>query len=108
TGGVPELLNEGAGLLVPPQHGFALANAIDRLLNDTALKEQIAGAGRRRVEDEFAIEKIVSELAAHFERGGIKSSQEPDLENSCISAITLHDRQSLWSLYKGNRCIYPT
>ncbi len=94
TGGVPELLNEGAGLLVPPQDGFALANAIDRLLNDTALKEQIAGAGRRRIEDEFAIEKIVTELAAHFERGGIKSSQEPDLENSCISAITLHNRQS--------------
>jgi len=94
TGGVPELLNEGAGLLVPPQDGFALANAIDRLLNDTALKEQIAGAGRRRIEDEFAIEKIVTELAAHFERGGIRSSQEPDLENSCISAITLHNRQS--------------
>jgi glycosyltransferase involved in cell wall biosynthesis len=51
TGGVPELLNEGAGLLVPPQDGFALANAIDRLLNDIVLEEQFARAGRRRIED---------------------------------------------------------
>jgi glycosyltransferase involved in cell wall biosynthesis len=93
TGGVPELLNGGAGLLVPPQDSFSLANAIERLIKDPEVHKRIAGAGRRRVEEEFAVEKIVTELAAHFESTEMKGSHEKDQDNNYISAIPQHDRQ---------------
>jgi glycosyltransferase involved in cell wall biosynthesis len=94
TGGVTELLREGAGLLVPPQDPYSLANAIERLIKDPELWNRIAEAGRRRVEEEFAIEKIVSELTARFESGEIKRSHDLELENTYISAIQMDNSRS--------------
>ena len=46
------------GLLVPPRDVAALANAIDRLLRDTELREQFGPASRRMAADEFSKEII--------------------------------------------------
>jgi glycosyltransferase involved in cell wall biosynthesis len=64
TGGIPELLRDGAGLVVRPQDAEALADAIARLMRDPTLRIQLGIAGRRRIEDQFAVERTVSELAA--------------------------------------------
>jgi colanic acid/amylovoran biosynthesis glycosyltransferase len=67
TGGIPELLRDGAGVLVPPQDPAALAEAIERLIGDRESREQLAAAGRRRIEEQFSVEHAVTKLAARIE-----------------------------------------
>ena len=62
TGGIPELLSDGAGILVPHKDPVALADAIKSLLNDARLGKQLSYAGYKRVIDEFSIEPIVRKL----------------------------------------------
>lgn len=66
TGGIPELLDGGAGLLVPPQDPNALASAIARFSRHPELRERLGQSGRQRVEQEFAIEKVVERLGQWF------------------------------------------
>jgi colanic acid/amylovoran biosynthesis glycosyltransferase len=62
VGGVAELIGEGCGLLVPAGDPVALADGIRRLLHSPELREEVARAGRARVEREFAIEEVVARL----------------------------------------------
>jgi glycosyltransferase involved in cell wall biosynthesis len=66
TGGLPELLEGGAGLLVPPADVGALAEALERVLGSAALREELARAGWRRVAEGFDIAAIAPELASRF------------------------------------------
>ena len=66
TGGIPELLNDGAGIMVPPRDPAALADAIQRLLGDASLRRQLAEAGRRRVENGWGVNSVVATLLAHL------------------------------------------
>ncbi|MFZ0386524.1 MAG: glycosyltransferase family 4 protein [Solirubrobacteraceae bacterium] len=45
VGGLPELVSDGSGLLVPPADPDALADALDGLLGDRALLERMGNAG---------------------------------------------------------------
>ncbi|MCA3747878.1 MAG: glycosyltransferase [Rubrobacter sp.] len=67
TGGIPELLDgvDGA-LLVPPKDQEALAGAMERLLREPGLRERLAVAGRRRVEEGFSVESTVDRLERLF------------------------------------------
>jgi colanic acid/amylovoran biosynthesis glycosyltransferase len=67
TGGIPELLGGGAGVMVPPADPTTLAEAIGRLIQDPELREQQGDAGRERVEESFSLEKVADELIARFE-----------------------------------------
>lgn len=62
TGGILELLNGGAGLLVPPGSAKALVNAILELMNNIKLREKLAVKGKERIESEFNLEKNVHKL----------------------------------------------
>ena len=66
TGGIPELLCDGAGIMVPPQDPTALAVAIERLMTDSVLRRETAEAGRRRVRTAWSVESVVSDLMAHI------------------------------------------
>ncbi len=57
-GGIPEVVEDGvSGLLVPSADVDALTAAVVRLLGDPLLCRRLGGAGRRRAEAQFGIEK---------------------------------------------------
>jgi len=60
--------DDAAGLLVPPENTAALAAAINRLLDDRVLAEQLGTAGRQRVEAEFDLSKMVAGYLGLLER----------------------------------------
>lgn len=66
VGGIPELVGDGCGLLVPEGDQVALAGAIRRLLHSPQLREDVSRAGRARVEREFAVDRVVTELRRLF------------------------------------------
>jgi glycosyltransferase involved in cell wall biosynthesis len=66
VGGIPELLREGAGLLVSPGDAQALSDAMDDVLGNPSLGEQLAVRGRQRIKDEFDVASVVSELVEQF------------------------------------------
>lgn len=69
AGGIPEVVAPGdTGLLVEPRSARGLADAIIRLLQDPALRRQMAEAGYARVRNRFTVERMVAETAAVYER----------------------------------------
>ena len=64
---LPELLIDGrTGVTVEPKNSAAFAQAIIRLLTDTALRERVIREGRAFVHDHFDNRKLIAELAAVF------------------------------------------
>jgi glycosyltransferase involved in cell wall biosynthesis len=50
TGGIPELLRDGAGLVVPPNDPEALAEALRSLAGRPALRRELGAEGRKRID----------------------------------------------------------
>ncbi|WP_083861982.1 glycosyltransferase family 4 protein [Halogeometricum pallidum] len=68
TGGIPELVADGeTGLLVPElDDGTALADAIERLVNDSELRERLRDAGYERLRAEFDTPVVVEDFEALY------------------------------------------
>jgi colanic acid/amylovoran biosynthesis glycosyltransferase len=63
--GIPEAVLHGqTGLLVPEGDAVALADALDRLVEDAGLRCRLAEQGRRHVEDRFDTRKNTGLLHA--------------------------------------------
>ncbi len=61
--GIPEMIANGEnGLLVTPGSAAELAGAIESLLNDRTLADQLGAAGRKTAEARFAIGSTTTEL----------------------------------------------
>jgi len=69
VGGVPELLQDGvSGLLVPSGDEQALAHALQRLVDDAPLRQQMGAAGLARARANFDITNTVRMYEALYER----------------------------------------
>jgi glycosyltransferase involved in cell wall biosynthesis len=75
-GGTPELVDDGVdGLLVPPRDPVSLANALERLLTDGALRSALGGRARQKAETRFSIRHMVAAAeTAYRELAGAGSS----------------------------------
>lgn len=61
--GIPELIDSGrSGLLVPPEDPDRLADAIEQLAGDAALRERLGAAARRTATERFDLSHNTSEL----------------------------------------------
>jgi len=66
-GGFADVLEGGVeGLLVPPQDAEALAAAVDRLLSDGALREQMGRAGTLRAEH-YSWERVSARVLEYYQ-----------------------------------------
>lgn len=62
VGGIPEVvIDRETGFLIPPRKPIPLANAISFLLTNKEAALQMGMAGRRRVEEDFNLEKTITE-----------------------------------------------
>ena len=89
VGGVPEIASDGtSALLVPPRQPLAMAGAIARLLDDSALGAQLGAAARRRVLADYTPEQRTTRLSrlyaalAGIDRDGTRAERAVFLEAS--------------------------
>ena len=74
-GGIPDILEDRVtGFIIPKQQALPLADRLEQLITDKALRKQMGAAGRRKYEKEFTL--------AEFERRIV------DIFKQCVS---LHD-----------------
>ena len=77
--GCREVVTNGVnGLLVPPRDVPALADALQALLADSALRDRMGRAGRYRAEREFSREDVADVTLALYARG-LRAEAERDL-----------------------------
>lgn len=60
-------LSGETGLVVPPRDSAALGDAIRHCLSDPAARRRMGERGRRRVEDEFRVERMVERVIGVYE-----------------------------------------
>jgi glycosyltransferase involved in cell wall biosynthesis len=73
--GTPELVVDGAtataeeptALLAPPKDAGALAEAMERILDDEELRRRLGEAGRGRIETAFTMEGMVEEMQSLYD-----------------------------------------
>ena len=62
VGGIPEQIEEGVtGFLVPPNNATAMAEAIQKLLNNDALRHQMSQAAATSAQQNFNLERMVDD-----------------------------------------------
>jgi glycosyltransferase involved in cell wall biosynthesis len=66
---IPEVIVDGeTGLLVPPRDTAALANALDLLLRDAALRRHLGLMGQDRLESAFSVERMAAQTLTLYEQ----------------------------------------
>jgi glycosyltransferase involved in cell wall biosynthesis len=60
------VIHEQTGLVVPGCDPESLADALERLLGDSALRERLARNARGHVEEQFALDRSVAQLRSLF------------------------------------------
>ena len=69
VGGADEMVDDGkTGILVPPAHVTRLAEALERLSADAALRTEMGQAGLARVQSEFSLETMIDGYDAFYTR----------------------------------------
>jgi glycosyltransferase involved in cell wall biosynthesis len=72
VGGIPQLVeHEVNGLLIAPGDVNGLAAAIQRLLQDPALRERLGSAARTTIEAGFSLDEALAKLSRIYSRFGI-------------------------------------
>lgn len=71
--GIPELIDSFRdGVLVPPNNPLMLADALERLLSDPELRDNLARAARSKIESAFLVEHSSRQLLSLFLNGAAR------------------------------------
>ncbi|HEX8845574.1 MAG TPA: glycosyltransferase family 4 protein [Pyrinomonadaceae bacterium] len=80
VGGIPDVVTDETGILVPPGDACALAHAMLRLAEDPALRKRLGRAGRKRYEELFSPRAVLPLMLSTYERvagrNGLGSAHE--------------------------------
>lgn len=77
TGGAPEAVTDGvSGFLVPPGDVAAMTRALETVLADRALRRRMGEAGRRRVDEYFAMDKYIGRVTSTYEKALGRSAEK--------------------------------
>lgn len=69
VGGIREVVQDGiSGILVPPKDPQALAHAITTLLTDPVRREEMGRQGRRIIEENFELHKMIDKVEECYEK----------------------------------------
>ena len=83
AGGIPEAVVHGeTGLLVPTADSRALADAMVRLLRDTARRQQMGEKGHARVTAHFGVARFLEQTLEAYRRAADKKSMTAALKSS--------------------------
>ena len=68
VGGIPDMMTHGReGILVPPKNSSALADGILYMMTNPRLAKEMGEAARKRVENEFTLEKMLQKTERLYE-----------------------------------------
>lgn len=67
VGAIPDVLDPGCGILVPPQDVFAIQGALQRLLQNAELRASMGQAARHRVQHVYSVEHMAQALASLYD-----------------------------------------
>jgi glycosyltransferase involved in cell wall biosynthesis len=101
VGGIPEIVVNGEnGFLVPPGDPEALANSIQRLIEDPILRERFERTGLERVKTRFTRRRMIQEISAQYEALAYPerpAREETTLPVPTVSAliITLNEEKNI-------------
>jgi len=70
TGEIPELLGDGAGVIIEPANARALADAIQSIMEDPTYPASLIASGFAKVAAEFDIRTVTERLVALMEASG--------------------------------------
>ena len=60
VGGVPELVTQDVGYLVPPNDSRAISDRINELTRDSTLRSEMGRNGREKIVNEFSVGEYIS------------------------------------------------
>ena len=67
-GGIPQMIQDGeTGILVEPKNAEALRQGLEKALADDMLCERLGKAARKKVAEEFSMEKNMEQLLGIYE-----------------------------------------
>jgi glycosyltransferase involved in cell wall biosynthesis len=75
VGGIPAVLADDAGILVPPENPDVVAEALTRLAGDNLLRQRLAERALRKVQAQYGLEPVVS---AYLELLGLPAHWPPE------------------------------
>ena len=77
TGGIPELLSEGAGIMIEPKSPIAIVEALLRLKEDQEFYTTVSQKGRVRVSKEFNNERNTQRLLRYIRKSSVSQRRRP-------------------------------
>ncbi|HEU5236743.1 MAG TPA: glycosyltransferase family 4 protein, partial [Pyrinomonadaceae bacterium] len=82
VGGIPDMIGDEAGLLVPPGEIDALAEAMLRLARDSDLRKQMGKAAQARYQKLFSPKVVVPLIVESYERVARNNGRRPSVNGN--------------------------